>query len=521
MRKNESLADNRMYRGDCMEVMRRLHEEGVAPDLIYLDPPFNSNRDYNIVFRTGGKDAQQVAFSDMWGGRHAEQLRMEFMQMLQGMQIGEGLKNLVEMWMQVLLSGGGRDHQTLNYLLYMTPRLIWMRKVLSPRGSVYLHCDPTASHYLKVIMDAVFGSENFRNEIIWHYAKIGVARDKWTANTDHILFYGKSSGAFFDFQVQDRPNEIAARFAKLVRDNKLYYGDLKTRNDSVTRSKIGAAEKRLGRRLRDDDVVIDFDDKKNKKRMDNVWHIPSLKGNSAEYRGYHTQKPVALLKNIIRASCPEGGLVFDPFCGCGTTIEAAHLLGRRWIGADISTVAVAEMENRAKDDLQIKKGREYSRIECDPQTRKEYDKLDPYAKQKWLVERVGGVAGRRGADRGVDGTILIHLGGGAPGAPDKWGRLVVSVKNGKQADPAHLRELQGTMREHDAAMGGLILDREPSKEMRRTADGGKTLSYRQGRYSAHFPTVQILTADEVLDGKRFNTPPTLMEAKRKNSQGVL
>ena len=515
------LSQNRLYRGDCLQAMRRLREENIQADLIYLDPPFNSNRVYNIVFRGGGKGAEQVAFSDMWGGQHAEQLRIAFVNMLGEMEIAPALRQMMEMWVQVLLeSGDDDDRRLLNYLVYMTQRLIAMREVLSPRGSIYLHCDPTASHYLKVVMDAVFGRKNFRNEVIWHYAKIGVAKKKWTANTDHILFYSVSDDYAFQYQVQDRPNEIAARFSRLVRDNKLFYGDLKTRHDSITQSKIRVAERRLGRGLKDSDVVIDFDDEANKKRMDNVWHIPSLKGNSAEYMGYKTQKPLALLERIVLASCPKGGLVLDPFCGCGTAVEAAHKHGRRWIGVDISMFAIEHIKERAAERLNLKPNHDYEEKQCDPQTMLEYVKLTPYEKQKYLVEQVGGVVGPRGADGGVDGTIRIHLGG--EGDSEKWGDFIVSVKTGGQAQPAHLDQLEGVMKRKGAKMGGLILDKEPTKPMQKRVDNSAALPYQTGRFSAKYKTLQILTADEVISGVCFDHPPTLTRKKLShNRQGNL
>ncbi len=486
---------NRLYRGDCLEVLKRLEKEGVQPDLIYLDPPFNSNRVYNIVFREGGKDAQQAAFSDTWSGHHADQLRLAFTDMLDRMEISSGLRELIVMWVNVLLRGGNDDRRMLNYLVYMTERLIWMQRVLSPTGSIYLHCDPTASHYLKVMMDAVFGRANFRNELVWkrYRGKKANATRKFAAVTDSILFYGMpKAGAVNIPHAPLREEYVRAQYKHDDKDGKGPY--------------------RFGGRFPDRKYYL------NKSRgipCTNLWDdVPELNSRAEEMMGYATQKPVALLERIISASCPEGGLVLDPFCGCGTTVDAAHNLGRRWIGIDISSLAMSHIESRAESRLQLKAKRDYSLTECDPQTRREYDRLAPYAKQKWLVERVGGIVGGKGADGGVDGIIRIHLGG--EGKKARWGDFVISVKTGKQAQPAHLDQLLGVMDRTGAKMGGLILDREPTAEMSRRAENSRVLPYQTGHFSAKFKTLQILTAADVLAGVHFDTPPTLVKEQAKN-----
>ncbi len=514
MLKSAKFPKNRLYRGDCLEVMQQLHGEGIAPDLIYLDPPFNSNRNYNIIFKGGGKGAQQTAFSDMWQKQYNEETERDISAIAADIGTDGRLIKLLKSWADILGEGSAHEKSLFNYLLYMTRRLVWCHKILPPHGSIYLHCDPTASHYLKIIMDLIFGKENFLNELVWHYAKIGVATYKWTANTDHILFWAKSHDYFFDYQVSGDPNEIYNRFAKLVRGNKLYYRELKLRHDSITKSKFSVAEKRLGRSLQDGDVVIDFDAKENKKRMDNVWRISSLKGNSEEYMGYPTQKPLGLLENIVNASSKGNDLVFDPFCGCGTTIHAAHKLGRKWIGADISPDAVKQIKIRARKHMSLQAEKHYELIECGAQTRIEYERLTPFEKQEWLVRQVGGVCGPKGGDGGVDGVIRYHIGG------DKWdfGEFIISVKTGKQANPNMLDSLKGVMQKRGAKMGGLILDREPTSGMLDIAKKSPKIKYKMKimgemqQISVHL-SVQILTADQILAGETFSTPPTLMDKK--------
>lgn len=259
-------------------------------------------------------------------------------------------------------------------------------------------------------------------------------------------------------------------------------------------------------------------------RIDDCWvDIGSIQQNTAESNKFPTKKPVALLKRIIQASCPAGGLVLDPFCGCGTTVEAADNLGRHWIGVDISAIAVEYVKKCAEEKMHKTIGRDYTLTECDPETMLEYNCLKPYDKQKFLVEKVGGVVGRRGGgDRGVDGTITIHIGDDAEGKP-RWGKMVLSVKTGGQCQPAHLRELLGTMTAQNAQMGGLILDREPSREMVQEAARGKFV-YKTGNHKGSHPKLQILTADDILDGPPFfTTPPTLIQKKmeRKGRSGIL
>lgn len=482
---------NRLYRGDCLEAMKRMVKEGIEVDLIYLDPPFNSNRVYNLIFNKGGKDAQQVAFNDAWGGGHAEQLRLAFTDMLDEMDIPVGLKNIVKMWVDVLLQGNNSDRRLLNYLIYITERLIWMHKVLSPTGSIYLHCDPTASHYIKVMMDAVFGRDNFRNEVIWSYRTGGTSKYWFSKKHDVILFYSKTK---------------EWHFKKLT--EKSYNREYKRYNFK------GVKEFR-------DDIFLEPYGWHTMIGMRDVWDIQALGRTSKERMGYDTQKPVALLERIIKASCPEGGVILDTFCGCGTTIEAAANLKRHWIGVDISRYAIENIEQRIKSDrISFFDYKNYELVNCTPETFKEYEKLGHYEKQKFLVEKLGGVVGVKGGDKGVDGTIKIHIGDDKQGKP-QWGEMILSVKTGNQSAPAHLRELQGTMQNHNAVMAGLILDKEPSQKMEKDADASRKLKYKTGNYTTEFSSLQIITSDEILNGGLFDIPPTLMKKKEESENSLL
>lgn len=475
---------NRLYRGDCKHAMQEMHEEGILADLIYLDPPFNSNQVYNLVFRAGGKDAQTTAFTDMWGTPHAEQLRLAFTDMLDGMAgISEALKDMVSLWVNVLLRGNNDDRRLLNYLVYITERLILMQKVLAPGGSIYLHCDPTASHYLKVMMDAVFGRENFRNEVVWHYATGGASKRHYAKKHDTLLFYTKDDKYYFDadsIRVPRTP-EVLRRIRSGTPNA--------TRATDETKLPV--------------DVFTD---------------INALNAMDKERLGYTTQKPLALLERIVKASCPDGGLVFDPFCGCGTTVEAAHKNKRNWIGVDISSSAIGEIQTRAQTRMHLREKRDFKLIECDPQTILEYNRLSPYEKQRFLVEQVGGVCGQRGADGGVDGEIVIHVGDNKDGTP-RWGKMLISVKTGAQAKPAHIDELIGAMARNQAAMGGFITDKPPTKEMLSRAKSAKHLDYKTGNYRHQYSRLQIITADDVIEGMRFDLPMTLVQKKQDHDRG--
>ena len=320
MTKNSVALNRTLFLEDNLLVLRGLDSDSI--DLIATDPPFNKG----VPAFTGTmKAGQNVEFKDVWNWND---------------DVHPG-------WTDTL----GKDHPSLSnviwyanaaagedmgaFLCWMAVRMLEMHRVLKPTGSIYLHCDPTASHYLKAVMDAIFGRENFRNEIVWHHPKIGVASGKFTSNTDTIFSYTKGNEYTFNSQTTGEPNELFNRWKNKIVDNKLYYEQAKTIKDSPAASKIRVLRRRLGRELEDDDVVVDFSDPKNEKKIDNVWLYPFIRGNSKESTGYPTQKPLAMYKRMIAASSNPGDIVLDPFAGCATTCVAAEQLGRQWIGIDI------------------------------------------------------------------------------------------------------------------------------------------------------------------------------------------
>jgi len=438
---------NTLYYGDCLEVMRAWPEACV--DLIYLDPPFNSNADYNIIYgnqqapagQIRRKDlAQLTAFSDTWEWSEKTAVRISAIKQ----SVGYPARNAVRA-LDIHYPGGSG---MLAYLVYMADRISEMSRVLKDTGAFYIHCDPTASHYLKMICDCVFGARNFRNEIIWHHPKIGVAKRKFTANTDTLLFYAKSDDHYFSPQHGDEPNELHTRWKSKLRGDKLYYAQAKRIKDSPVRSKIRVAEKTLGRRLNDADVVVDFALPENRKAMDNVWKIPFLKGNAKESLGYPTQKPLALLKRVVLASSREGDLVLDPFCGCGTTVEAAMQLKRDFIGIDISMYALDVIQKERLTDVKFV----IEGIPRDLQGAQAMLRARPFAFEKWAVHLIPGFISnnKQTGDGGIDGWA------GLLAPPDgEDGICIAQVKGGKPSVDA-LRAFAGKIKNREASVGVFI-----------------------------------------------------------------
>ena len=480
---------NRLYRSDCKTVAEQLKAEGVKVDLIYLDPPFNSNRTYSMIFNHGGTTAQQKAFHDMWDFTDAtRQLVLDFRDELEKWDLPDSFKAFMAAWVRILEGGTASDRKLLNYLMYMTQRMIRFRDILKSTGSIYLHCDPTASHYLKVLMDGIFGRENFRNEIVWHYGLGGFRASTYFPRKHDILLFYSRGGAYTFNKMRGEPTEaMLGKYRHVAEDGRRYMLS-------------------YGKRYY-------F---KGGKPYDTVWNVAALSPSAKERRGYNTQKPVELLNRIIQASSNPGDLVLDPFCGCGTTVHAAQVLGRRWIGVDISGDAVDEIVNRLAEISIHQSQGHYRVLEGNPDTMAEYTRLNPFEKQEWLVRRLGGLPNpKQSGDRGVDGDMTFHMGVDSQGN-DTWGRLVFSVKTGKQRSPAHVRELRGTMKNERAQMGVLVLDSDPTPKMESAADSAGRFSYQpiSNMPPKKYDRIQIVTAHEVIDGAKVDCPPSMQAVKR-------
>ncbi len=417
---------NTLYYGDCLEWMEQWADECV--DLIYLDPPFNSNANYNILFSNAvdnGEKAQYRAFNDTWHWDAASVERYAAFRDATGRPAHDAVVGL----RRVLGESG-----MLAYITYMAERLEHMRRLLKPTGSIYLHCDPTASHYLKIVMDAVFGKSNFRNEIVWCYSRPSAPGQRQLSRVhDTIFWYSRGDAWTFN------PDEIRQPYAPGSRAREGY---------AATASKVAAGKVELDERGKFPESWI---------------YIPPLKGNSREYLGYPTQKPLALLERIVKASSNEGDAVLDPFCGCGTAIEAAMRLNRRWAGIDISSFAIDLIRNVRLNDPNIPaRGMPFDMASARMLAREK-----PFDFESWAITRLPGFAPntKKVGDKGIDGrATLAHT-------PDNIdSRLALAQVKGGRFSLSALRDFIGVMNRDKAAVGCFItLDPVASREARAEA----------------------------------------------------
>ena len=551
--------NNRLYRADCKAVIDDLVRQGIRVDLIYLDPPFNSNRTYSMLFNQRGVTAQQKAYHDMWDFTDStRQLVLDFQEELKSWDFEEPFKEFIRAWIAILEQGSSQDKKLLNYLMYMTQRLVRLRTVLKETGSIYLHCDPTASHYLKVIMDGVFRRSNFRNEIVWKRTSAHNRAKRFGPVHDTILFYTRSARYTWNRILQPYDEQYVEEYYKhedkqgrRFRLSDLTGPGIRTGNSGKL---WGGYDPTIAERhweLPPDRALPGWFNRPEsyssmtvQERLDVLdgqglvyWpprgNVPNFRRYLEAMEGipvqdvvvdirrqrqsteYPTKKPEALLERIIKASSNVGDLVLDPFCGCGTSVVVAHKLHRNWIGIDISGNAIDEIQTAFKR-LGVYENKAYELSEGLPDTMAEYNRLNPYEKQDWLIRRLGGLPNpKKSGDGGVDGDMAIHLGVGTDDR-DQWGRVIFSVKTGKQRKPEHVRELIGTMGSEKADIGILILDVEPTEKMEEAALRMKTLQYqlRADMPPKEYDRVQILTAYEIIEGVMLDCPPT-MQAVRK------
>ena len=407
---------NTLYAGDCLDRMGEWADNCV--DLIYLDPPFNSKANYNILFGKG-KDkrkrddlAQMTAFTDTWHWDADAAERVNNISKAVNHPAHYVIKGFDSLFRH---SGNGM----LSYLSYMAERLVEMERILKPSGSIYLHCDPTASHYLKIIMDEVFGRKNFRNEIIWSYRTGGVSKKHFARKHDVILFYGDETRHTFNILKEKS------------------YTKSKTRKAGVINYGGGTAEF-----FEDESGVY------NLVNMRDVWEISYVGSTHSERLDYPTQKPIALLERIITASSNEDDIVLDPFCGCGTTIHAAHNLKRQWVGIDISYYAIQVIRrDRMKDIVNI----ELQGEPTDIKSAAYFSDKDPFEFEKWAITQIHGFAPnevQRG-DGGIDGRALIL------NAEKGKDLCIAQVKRGTPSVDA-LRAFYGKIAAGEAAIGLVI-----------------------------------------------------------------
>ena len=475
---------NKLYFGDNLDILRE-HIKDESVDLIYLDPPFNSNANYNVLFKTpkGHESAAQIeAFEDTWHWN--EQAEREFGELVRCTNT-----NVSEM-VQALRRFLG-ENDMMAYLTMMANRLIELHRTLKPTGSLYLHCDPTASHYLKIVLDGVFGKENYRSELIWkRQSAHNDAKNKFAAITDTIFFYIKSDKARFNairvpldstyIQKAYRHTDSNGRLYRLSdlrspspRPNLTYdYKGYKPHPNGWAVSRTRMEQLDVENRLhfpKDIEGRIQLKrylDENEGQVIPNLWvDIQPLHGSTNEGLGYPTQKPLALLERIIQASSNEGDVVLDPFCGCGTAVHAAQKLKRQWLGIDITHLAVSLIEKRMKDAFP---GIAFE-VEGTPKDLAGAQNLalrDKYQFQWWACSLVGAQpfqGKKKGADGGIDGLIYFNDDGKLPK------KIVVSVKGGENVSVAMLRDLAHVVEREKAEIGLFVTLTEPTAPMKTEA----------------------------------------------------
>ena len=455
---------NTLYYGDCLDIMADFPTGCV--DLICLDPPFNSKQQYHAIFRGSGLSIQpQIkAFDDMW---HWDAESAQRVRDLKNAAANPARKVIAAFELII------PNSEMLSYTSYMAQRLFEMHRVLKDTGSIYLHCDPTASHYLKLVMDAVFGEKNFRNEIVWFYQGTGQPQNAFKRKHDNIFFYAKSKDSFFSDVDSSEPISDFSKSKYTHEDEKGKYKEIRHNDGSIHRQYI-----------------------RSHQRMRDVWEIPIINAMAKERLGYPTQKPIALYERIIKASSNPDDLVLDPFAGCGTTIEAARKNNRNAIGIDILPFAL-RLINRYRLQPNGIAPMPTEGVPMDYETAKALVKSDPYKFQDWAISLIDGLASnpQKSGDEGIDGFGVIHS--------DALERkaIVVQVTGASGSHLAKYERLQTTIRNTNAAMGILItLDAQPAGRWTHTLEPvvmGQT----------QYPPIQCFSIQEYYRNRERYEPP--------------
>lgn len=519
---------NRLYYGDNLTIMQNMAKYSV--DLIYLDPPFNSQQNYNLLYRTmTGKPVpeQAEAFCDTWEmDAQKEAIARSMPVLMREHGVESYYVDFWRLWMNALRH---TQPHLLAYLIYMVQRLLYMKSLLRPTGSLYLHCDPTASHYIKVMMDGIFGHRNFRSEIIWQRTNARATTGRWPRLHDVLLHYTVSDRFTF------HPTRVRADERRLPHtlitgaDGQRYQtyeltAPGRTREGESGRPWRGFDPSDYGRHWANNRATMDawdaeglihwparggfprrrgaepFDPATRQVVVGDIWNdIDRINQSASERLGYPTQKPRALLERIINASSNSGDIVFDPFCGCGTTVYAAEVTGRNWIGCDIAILSIRLIRDVLAERYHLVEGAnfEIDGIPVSVEQARELFEHDPFMFQNWAVERAGGFPMRKKvADRGIDGRVYFET-------RDGLHEMVLSVKGGN-IRPTDVRDLRGVLdREEQASLAGFISLREPTPAMKREAEEAGMYEYQ----GVEYPRIQLLTVRELLEERReFRTP---------------
>jgi len=530
---------NRLYYGDNLTVLRGCFSDE-SVDLIYLDPPFNSQATYNVLFRsTSGEQsrAQIEAFDDTWHWGEEAELAFDGVMNSGNSDAAE----LIRAFRAFL-----KENDVMAYLCMIAVRLLELQRILKPTGSLFLHCDPSASHYLKLLMDATFGPARFLNEIVWKRTSAHGAAKRFGPVHDIILFYARSDDyAWYQQYMPYDDSYIRSHFGMQTTEGRKYYtGDLTgagVRHGSSGHPWRGFDPTSIGRHWQPASYVYtkyrqvtgkelkDFEFLERLNELDRIGliHWPEKKGGQPRYiryldeapgvpaqdvwtdifpinsqaqerLGYPTQKPQALLERIIQAGSKEGDVILDPFCGCGTTIHAAQKLKRDWVGIDITHLAISLIEKRLKDAFP---GIQYEvhGTPKDLEGARDLAMRDKYQFQWWAVSLVNAVpfAGKKkGADTGIDGLIYFKPEG------KTTEKAIVSVKGGEHVNVAMVRDLAHVVDRENAKIGVFITLAASTGPMRTEAIKAGFYETLYGKY----PKIQILTIAELFEGKQPNIP---------------
>lgn len=505
---------NYLYYGDNLEILRKYIPDN-SVDLIYIDPPFNSRRDYNILFKEANgtaSDAQITAFEDCWHWTEAAEASFREI-------VNIGPPPLVEMMKNFRGFIGSND--IMAYLTMMAIRLVELRRVLKPTGSIYLHCDPTASHYLKILMDVVFGARNFLNEIVWKRFNFHADAKRFGRVTDRILFYACSNEfVFHRLRVPFSDKYKDSKFTHVDQDGRRFrldnlnppggrgpvyefHGITKAWRYSEDRMRQLDAEGRIYTGSRVPQLKRYLDELEGQ-AVHELWKdISPINPMAAERLGFQTQKPLALLERIIQASSNPGDVVLDAFCGCGTTIDAAQKLGRRWIGIDITHLAIALIKNRLRDRYGPDLEYEVIGEPKDVPSARQLAQQDRYQFQWWALSLVQARPvgdKKKGADKGIDGVLYF--------LDDKGQvkKIIIQVKSGK-VSVKEVRELAAVIASQKAQIGALLTLEEPTKQM--LAEALAQGVYHSPTWKRDYPRLQVRTIAQLLAGQGLEYPPSL------------
>lgn len=528
------ITENTLFYGDNLPILRE-HIPTESVDLIYLDPPFNSSRSYNVLFKDESghqSESQLVAFDDTWHWGQQAQDTFTDLQTNSAPEVGRMVTALHE------FIGG---NQMMAYLVMMAARLVELHRVLKPTGSLYLHCDPTASHYLKVVLDTIFGVEHFVNEITWKRTTAHSSSKKYAPIHDTLLYYSKSKRVTWNDPRSEYEEEYLDKYYHFDDgDGRLYWradlcaaGIRKGRSGMPWRG-IDPTTKGMHWKFtidRLDELDAEgriywpakgtmpqykrYRDELKGKSVPDIWDdIDRINPVGSERLGYPTQKPLALLERIIQASSNPGDVVLDPFCGCGTAIAAAEKLGRKWIGIDVTHLAIALMRYRLDAMFPGIKFDVVGEPE-DIGAARQLAQDDRYQFQWWALSLIqakplggqeGSKSGKKGSDKGIDGVITF--------LDDNTGKpkqVIVQVKSG-HVKSGDIRDLIGVLDREKAAMGVFVTLEPPTADMQ--TEAVKAGKYHSPGWNKDYRRVQILTIEQLLKGAQVEMPPTAQTFKQ-------